>query len=437
MLDHLINNPEMKQYKRRFEAGQILFLENDASKDLYILVSGELDVLKGQKKISEIREQGALFGEMSLFLESRRTATVKARTRVEAVVIPPDRIQEILNGSPEVVWEISRYLAKRLDETSQVVYGLNEFYDQLPDAVVLTDREGKVLSWNAAATKLYGRDWDEMRHRSVEEIYEDPGRYRDYLSEVQERFAVQERVLKVKHPQKGLRYISTSMNVLYDGHHNFQGVLSIGRDVTDAQKMERRYRRIRNWVIPLILLAGLTAGGVFVGYPYFTRGYLPTDTKRQEVKNLLAKDFMLLRSLLVDAFEAGDRARTSKLIREFFEVQEAEVTPYLGLVLLNEEKRVFDAYSLRMDEEELEDMIGNSYAGIPFRGPGDSIHRVLTLYRVSREHPMGHRGIEVAFRMERNDRLLGWLLFQMDTEKLESDYGLDEESLALLRFKAP
>ncbi len=435
MLDHLINNPEIKQYKRRFEAGQILFLENDASKDLYILVSGELDVLKGQKKLSEIREQGALFGEMSLFLESRRTATVKARTAVEAIVIPPDRIQEILNSSPEVVWEISRYLAERLDETSQVVYGLNEFYDQLPDAVVLTDREGKVLSWNAAATKLYGRDWDDMRHRSVEEIYEDPGRYRDYLSEVQEQFAVQERVLKVRHPQKGLRYISTSMNVLYDGHHNFQGVLSIGRDVTDAQRMERRYRRIRNWVIPLILLAGLAAGGAFVGYPYFTRGYLPADTKRQELKNLLAKDFMLLRSLLIDAFEAGDRDRTSKLMREFFQVQEAEVTPYLGLVLLNDEKRVFDAYSLEMDEEELGDMIGNSYAGIPFRGPGDSIHRVLTLYRVSREHPMGYRGIEVAFRIKRNDRFLGWLLFQMDTEKLESDYGLDEESLVLFRFK--
>jgi PAS domain S-box-containing protein len=437
MLDHLIHNPEMQQYRKSFEAGQILFLENDASKDLYILVSGELDVLKGQKKISEIREQGALFGEMSFFLDSRRTATVKARTEVSTIVIPPDEVNAVLSSTPEVVWEISRYLAERLDETSQVVYGLNEFYDQLPDAVVLTDREGRVLSWNAAATRLYGRDWDEMRHRSVEEIYENPGRYREYLAEVQERFAVQERVLRVRHKQKGLRYISTSMNVLYDGHHNFQGVLSIGRDVTDARKMERRYRRIRNWVIPLILIATLTAGGIFVGYPYFTQGYLPAGTKRQELKNLLAKDYMLLRSLLVGPFEGGDRAETSKIMREFFEVQDSDVTPYLGLVLLNREKRVFDAYSLQMDEGELEDMIGNSYAGIPFTGPKDSTHRVLTLYRVSREHPMGYRGIEVAFVMKRNGRLLGWLLFQMDTEKLEEDYGLDEEGLALFRFKEP
>ncbi len=435
MLDQLINNPDLSRYQKEFEAGQTLFLEHDASKDLYILVSGELDVLKGQKKISEIRGECAVFGEMSLFLDSRRTATVKARTHVKAIVIPPDKIDAILKDCPEVVLEISRYLARRLDETSQVVYGLNEFYDQLPDAVVITDREGRILSWNAAATRLYGRDWDSMRHRPLEEIYEDPDRYREYLSEVQERLAVQERTLKVKHPHKGLRYISTSMNVLYDGHHNFQGVFSIGRDVTDARKVEQRYRRIRNWVIPLFLLGGLTAGGVFVGYPYFTQGHLPAETEKQELKNQLAKDYMLLRSLLAEPFEAGDSDKTGRIMREFFDVQEAEVNPYLGLVLLDEEKRVFDAYSVQMDEEELEDMVGNSYAGIPFQGPKDSIHSVLTLYRVSRENPTGYRGIEVAFELKRDGVFLGWLLFQMDTNKLKTHYGLDEEGLALFRFR--
>lgn len=435
MLDKLINNPEMKKYLTRFQAGQILFLEADASQDLYILVSGELDVLKGQKKISEIKEHGALFGEMSLFLESRRTATVKARTDVEVIVIPPDRVNAVLKESPEVVWEISRYLAGRLEETSQVVYGLNELYDQIPDAVVLTDREGRVLSWNAAATRLYGRDWDTMRHKTVEEIYQDPVKYREYLTQVQEEFAVHERILEVRHPHRGLRLISTSMNVLYDGHHNFQGVLSIGRDVTDAKRVEQRYRRIRNWVLPSILLAGLAAGGLFLAYPYLTDGYLPADVKKQELKNQLGKDFMLLRSLIAGDFESRDRAGTSKIMREFFLIQEGDMTPYRGLVLLDEEKRVFDIFNVHMDAEELEGMIGNSYAGITFQGPDDSIHSVLSLYRVSREHPMGYRGLEVAFRMERNDSFLGWLLFQMDTEMLDEVYGIDEESLARFRFR--
>jgi len=437
MLDQFLNNPDVNKFLTRFEAGQTLFLEHDASQDLYILVSGELDVLKGQKKISEISEKGALFGEMSLFLESRRTATVKAKTEVQAIVIPPDKVETFLRDCPEVVWEITRYLARRLDTTSQILYGLNEFYDQLPDAVILTDREGKILSWNAAAARLYGRNWDQMRNRSIEEIYEEPKVYREFLSEVQDKFAVRERILKIRHPKMGVRFISTSMNVLYDGHHNFQGVFSLGRDVTDVQKIQKRYRRIRNWVIPSIVGIALLAGGAFVGYPYLTKGYLPMDTKKQDLKNQLAKDFLLLRSVLAEPFAAADREKTSSLMREFFEVQEASATTYTGLVLLTPEKRVFDAYAINMDEEELEEMIGNSYAGIPFQGMDESIHRVLSLYRVSREHPMGYRGIEVAFEMKRNGDFLGWLLFQMDTRKLDEMYDLNEEGLVRFRFKEP
>lgn len=437
MLDQFLNNPDVTKYLTRFEAGQTLFLEHDASQELYILVSGELDVLKGKKKISEISEKGALFGEMSLFLESRRTATVKAKTEVQAIVIPPDRVETFLRDCPDVVWEITRYLARRLDTTSQILYGLNEFYDQLPDAVILTDREGRILSWNAAAARLYGRDWDQMRDRSLEEIYEEPEVYRQFLSEVQEKVAVRERVLKIRHPKKGVRFISTSMNVLYDGHHNFQGVFSLGRDVTDTQKLEKRYRRIRNWVIPSIVGIALLVGGVFVGYPYVTKGYLPLDQKKQDLKNQLAKDYLLLRSVLVEPFAAGDRKRTNRLMREFFDVQEAQATTYAGLVLLTPEKRVFDAYAINMDDEELEEMIGNSYAGIPFQGTEESVHRVLSLYRVSHEHPMGYRGIEVAFEMKRNGEFIGWLLFQMDTEKLEEMYDLDEEDLVRFRFKEP
>ena len=51
MLDEIINNPELDQYLSTFKKGKIIFLEGDPSQDLYILVSGQLDILKGNKKI--------------------------------------------------------------------------------------------------------------------------------------------------------------------------------------------------------------------------------------------------------------------------------------------------------------------------------------------------------------------------------------------------
>ncbi len=46
---------------------------------------------------------------------------------------------------------------------------------------------------------------------------------------------------------EGIRSIATSMTVLYDGHHNFQGVLSMGRDVTRIKELEKKYKRAGYW----------------------------------------------------------------------------------------------------------------------------------------------------------------------------------------------
>ena len=54
MIRDLLNNPDLKKYLHSFDDGHRLFLEGDTSQDLFILVSGRLDILKGGKKIAEI-----------------------------------------------------------------------------------------------------------------------------------------------------------------------------------------------------------------------------------------------------------------------------------------------------------------------------------------------------------------------------------------------
>ena len=436
MLDEIVSNPELEKYFLTFDTGQVLFYEGDDSKDLYILVSGEVDIIKGNKKIAEITERGSLFGEMSYLLREKRTATVKARGDVKTIRIPEQEITAFFRKFPEVAPEITRLLAKRLDEATCVIYGLNEFCDQLPDAVILTDRGGKILSWNKAAEKLYGRDEREMRYQSVEEIYEEPEVYKGFISEVQSRYSVSEKVLKIKHPQKGIRFISTSMTLLYDSHHNLQCVLSLGRDVTAVENLERRYRRVRTWLFPSLIFSGLLAIALFFGYPYFTESYLPTDIKKHELRNQLAKDYLLLRSLLADHFDDDDPSKTTQIMKDFFTIQEDDTLPYTGVVLLDKDRKVFNACSKKMGREASV-MVGSSYGGITFQGSEDSIHKVLSLYRLDKDHPMGQKGIEIAFEMSKDNGFLGWLVFQMDMGVLEKRYGLGEEDLKRFKFKRP
>ena len=91
MLD-IINNPELGKCIETYRPGDSLFLEGDDSCDLFILVSGRLEVLKDDKKISEIIEPGSLVGEMSFLLGGKRTATVKAVGEVQAIQIPCEKI---------------------------------------------------------------------------------------------------------------------------------------------------------------------------------------------------------------------------------------------------------------------------------------------------------------------------------------------------------
>ena len=436
MLEGIINNPDLDKYLTAFGRGQNIFLEGDDTQDIYVLVSGQVDILKGNKSIAEITQSGSLFGEMSFFMGAKRTATVRARDEVKAICIPKEEITTFLREFPTVAQYITKLLAQRLNETSHMFYGLKEFCDQLPAAVILTDKEGKIFAWNSAAENLYGRNRHKMRYTSAADIYEEPRAYKKFLEEVQSRDSAGEKILRIRHPKEGTRFISTSMTLLYDDHQNFQGVLSLGRDVTAVQTLAIKYKRSRNWLIPSLILLGILAAVIFFGYPYFSKGVQTVDVKKEELRDHLAKDYLLLKSLLIEHFEEGNRSKTSQLLKDFFDIQHPKSIPYIGLALLDKNKKVFDIYSIKANID-VTGMVGSSYAGIEFHGSDRSIHRVLTLYRTDREHPMGYRGIDVAFEMRKDNEKLGWLVFQMDVDLLKKTYGIDEEGLKKFQFKGP
>jgi PAS domain S-box-containing protein len=433
VLDEITHDESLRnRYLKTFNAGDVLFLEGDDSQDLYVLISGHLEVFKGDKKLSEITDPGSVLGEAAFLLGAKRTATVKAEESVQVLRIPKTEVDRFLSEFPSAAQKIGQLLAKRLDEASQIVYGLRQICDKLPDAVILSDRDGKILAWNIAAEKLYGRGWHEMKNGTVTDIYEEPLAYKKFLEDVETQHSVSEKVLRIRHPQKGTRFISTSTSILYDNRHNFQGVLSIGRDVTSFQKMEKQYRRARIWLVPALLLLLLLGGAVLFGYPYFSKGVQTMDLRKQELRNLLAKDFLLLKSLLAEPLASGDREKIRRIVEEFFGVQVTGDSPSRGVVLLDRERRVFDSFSIKPGTE-VGALIGNSYAGISFQGGEQSLFRILVLYRPDEEYPMGRKGVEIAFEMEKDGRLLGWLLFQMDMKALVENYEIDEEELKRLQ----
>ncbi len=92
-----------------YEAGQDIVREGDVGQSLYIIRSGEVEILKGGAVVATLAA-GDHFGEVAVFQRVRRTATVRAKTRVELLHVRREaalalseskaRIGETLSASP-------------------------------------------------------------------------------------------------------------------------------------------------------------------------------------------------------------------------------------------------------------------------------------------------------------------------------------------------
>jgi PAS domain S-box-containing protein len=341
-----------------------------------------------------------------------------------------------LDQCPTAAPDIIRHLSIRLDEATQMLYGLKEVSDQLPDAVIVTDKTGRILVWNAAAEKLYGRDWQQMRDTNVDEIYVKPEEYKQFIEAVQTRYSAKEKIFDIRHPRNGLRCIATSFTVLYDGHHNFQGVLSLGRDVTATRKLEKKYKRTFIWLISAFVLICFLAAMIFLGYPYYSKGHQAADIRQKEISNILAKDYFLVNSWLSEHLGKENQNAIRQAMQRLFNIPHTTAIPYTGLVLLDRDRKVVSAYSHKEDISA-DTMIGSSYAAIEFQGSEDSLHKVLTVYRTEEGHPMGKKGTEIAFELYKANEFMGWLIFQMDMHLLTGIYGVDVKNLTKLQFDKP
>ena len=73
VLEHCVGGQETS-----LPADALLIREGETTGRLYVLLSGRLDVLKGETVVATVTQPGAILGEMSVLLGQPHTATVRA-----------------------------------------------------------------------------------------------------------------------------------------------------------------------------------------------------------------------------------------------------------------------------------------------------------------------------------------------------------------------
>jgi CRP/FNR family transcriptional regulator len=108
---------------RRFEAGEVVFREGDESSTCYVVRSGHARAIRehtdGRSLTLANFGPGDIFGELAMFDDERRSATVEASEQMEAIAILAADMRRLLREHPDIGVKLLQSLGRRLRETNE------------------------------------------------------------------------------------------------------------------------------------------------------------------------------------------------------------------------------------------------------------------------------------------------------------------------------
>ncbi|MCS6992309.1 MAG: cyclic nucleotide-binding domain-containing protein [Anaerolineales bacterium] len=111
--------------QKSYNAGEIIFEENSSSKELYVIVQGEVNIIvdsglvasktNAEKIVIATLRRGQSFGEVALVDEGLRSATAQAKSKdTRLLVIPRDKLIMLCETYPQLGYRLMYNLAADL-----------------------------------------------------------------------------------------------------------------------------------------------------------------------------------------------------------------------------------------------------------------------------------------------------------------------------------
>jgi CRP-like cAMP-binding protein len=108
---------------RHFAAGEVVFREGDESDTCYVVRSGHARAIREHQDGRSITlarfGPGDIFGELAMFDNEKRSATVEALEPTEAIAILGGDMRRLLREHPDIAVKLIAAIARRLRETNE------------------------------------------------------------------------------------------------------------------------------------------------------------------------------------------------------------------------------------------------------------------------------------------------------------------------------
>lgn len=134
---------------KHFQRNEVIFHRDDPSGHVYLIASGTVKVSVpeegGQEVAIALHRGGDVFGEISLFDEGPRSATVTAMTETTTFALANRDFMDVLRGSPDAMRQLLALLATRIRRSTGHIEDL-----------VFLDLPGRVAKLLLDQSELFG-----------------------------------------------------------------------------------------------------------------------------------------------------------------------------------------------------------------------------------------------------------------------------------------
>lgn len=111
-----------------YKDGDIIFRENDLASEMYVILMGKVKVIKeslGVETVLATLGEGEIFGEMALFDQRPRSATVKVVGMTRIASMTRDEFLSLVKIKPVVAIQVLEKMSKRLRQVDDEIQKLN------------------------------------------------------------------------------------------------------------------------------------------------------------------------------------------------------------------------------------------------------------------------------------------------------------------------
>ena len=110
-----------------YQDGEIIVRQGDPGDSMFVIQGGQVQVLAerdGEETLLRIAHQGELLGEMAIFEQQVRSATLRALGETKILTIDKKNFMRRINEDPTIAFRIVETMSQRVRELSDEVVRL-------------------------------------------------------------------------------------------------------------------------------------------------------------------------------------------------------------------------------------------------------------------------------------------------------------------------